>query len=138
MSDEGERKLRERERPWILPAAWACLILVLTSLPFPAPDLGTGDLPIDKGVHFVLYAVLGFLTLDAVGTGDGGFGPTAARALAVSVAGLAFAAGDELHQAWLPYRDPAMGDWAADGLGLAAGIVAERLTAGTGVRRGVR
>jgi VanZ family protein len=94
---------------------WAALILVLTSI--PAPPGAPGGLPhLDKVVHFVLYAGLGWLVTRALRT-------RTTRALAVVVLSMAlFAAVDEWHQRFFA-RDPAIPDWIADVLGASAGVL---------------
>lgn len=125
--------LRDRLRPWALPAAWCGLILVATSVPLPTEDLPTSDLPLDLVGHLVMYLGLGWTVGRAVlrsgWTGAGGAG-------AAWMGGLGFAALDEWHQAWVPTRVPSLGDWVADAVGLTAGLAlvlaAARLRGGTG------
>ena len=102
-------------RRWLPPAMWAALILVLTSIPSP-PDAPGGVPHLDKVVHFVLYAGLGWLFTRALGT-------RTRRAIALAVFAMAiFAAVDEWHQQFFA-RDPAIPDWIADVLGASAGML---------------
>lgn len=114
------------------------LILLATTVPFPSGLIETGTFPVDKLVHFGMYAGLGWTVAGAVGVGRG----RRTVVLAAWVLGLAFAAGDELHQHLIPGRDPALGDWAADAVGFTAAMLASSVRArwrsgeGGGRRRG--
>ena len=103
-------------RRWLPPALWAALIVVLTSIPSP-PDAPGGIPHLDKVVHLVLYAGLGWLAARAVGTRN-------PRALALVVLAIAVFAGvDEWHQQFL-VRDADLIDWIADTVGASFGIAA--------------
>jgi VanZ family protein len=90
---------------------WAAVIFVFSSV----PDLGTGlggwDLMLRKLGHAAEYAVLGALLVRATG------GSYSALGL-----GLAYAASDELHQAFVPGRVGSPLDVLLDAVGLAIGI----------------
>ncbi|MER3409407.1 MAG: hypothetical protein C4305_02700 [Thermoleophilia bacterium] len=96
---------------WGPVVAWAGLIFFLSSI----PDLGTGlggyDLALRKLAHAVEYAVLAALLLRALG-----------RKLPSFLLALAYAASDELHQAFVPGRQAALHDVAVDALGAALGL----------------
>jgi len=113
-------------RPWRLVAAWVLVILLVTTVPFPAGIIETGPFPIDKVVHFGLYAVLGWTVHRAVRAGQ------ATRPGLVLLAwalGLAFGALDELHQHLVPGRDPSTLDWAADAAGYTAAFLVSSVLA---------
>lgn len=96
--------------------AWAALIEVLTSWPrMPTFDAPPGA---DKLVHFGLYAVLATLTMRAAGARQSSARAVLAVALALLVWGLL----DEWHQAFIPGRSADVADWAADAVGMIAGI----------------
>ncbi|HJU68679.1 MAG TPA: VanZ family protein [Gemmatimonadaceae bacterium] len=103
-------------RRWLPPALWAALILVLTSIPSP-PEAPGGIPHLDKVVHFVLYAGLGWLSSRALRTRR----PMTLSVLFFSL--LAFAAFDEWHQRFFA-RNPGMLDWIADAIGVSAGMLA--------------
>lgn len=103
-------------RRWLPPALWAALILVLTSIPSP-PDTPGGIPHFDKVVHFVLYAVLGWLGARALRTRR----PMTLALLLLSI--VVFAAVDEWHQRFFA-RDPAILDWMADVIGASVGALA--------------
>ena len=109
-------------RRWWPPAAWAAAILILTSI--PNPDLGRiGEiLPpgADKLVHAAMYAVLGWLWWRASRAASWRWRAAGRALLAI----LAFAALDEWHQRFIPGRSADVLDWAADGVGAAAGLTA--------------
>lgn len=70
----------------------------------------------DKLVHGVLYSVMGLL----LGWGWHASGRRHNH-LIVLMFGLAYAAVDEFHQRFVPYRIPSFADWVADLVGLVAG-----------------
>jgi VanZ family protein len=105
-------------RRWAAPLAWAVVILVLTSVPMPAISAPPGT---DKGVHWILYLVLGFLAMRAL------LAERSARVwqLLVLVVGLlAFGALDEVHQRFIPGRTADPKDWVADATGSVVGVIA--------------
>ena len=109
---------------WILVAAWAGVIFAGSSVP-------GSDIPGGYSVygHLAEYFVLGGLAAFAVG------GP---KRTAIGVALLlcaAYAASDEIHQAFVPMRMPDPLDWLTDMLGAAAGAASLTLSA---AKRAVR
>jgi len=77
--------------------AWAALLLVLTSIPNPpVPRTLAGT---DKVVHALLYGVLAWLAVLALGWAD------------------------EWHQQFIPGRSQDAADWLADGTGAALAIL---------------
>jgi len=100
---------------------YAILVVVVSSWPgIKLPNIGEGDL--DKLLHLLQYAVLGFLSARGWGPQrrDGGSGmATWLPALIL----LVFAAADEFHQKWIPGRLAEVGDWVADALGIAIGYL---------------
>lgn len=98
-------------RPWAPALLWAAVLFVLSSRPTLPADLGGG---LDKVAHFGAFAVLGLLLARG------------ARKRGLSVAwpmllGFAYAATDEIHQAFVPGRYPDAADWVADALGVVVG-----------------
>lgn len=118
--------MTDRLRPWWPVALWCVMILVLTTLPWSQAQ--RASLPVDKVAHFFLYAVLGWLVGSALR--KAGWTRIGAVVSAAAAVGL-FALGDELHQAWVPTRVPAVEDWLADMAGGAVGLLAV-LRRGTG------
>lgn len=103
-----------------LPAlAWAAVVLFIGSRPFA--DAPSFDVPVDKGIHFVLYGVLGLLA--AAGWRIAGRRPTLAVPL---VAALFVGAFDELQQRGIATRSADWRDYAVDvfAVGLAFVVVA--------------
>lgn len=96
---------------------WAAGILLVTTVPVPA-GLDAGAPPLDKVVHGAMYSGLGWTVARALHRT--GRSTTGALILAV-LAATGFAGLDEWHQAWVG-RDPALGDWAADAVGLLVGL----------------
>jgi VanZ family protein len=95
---------------------WAAFILVLTSI--PAPAQAPGGIPhLDKIVHLMLYAALGWFTGRALRTRR-----PLALALAFAAIGV-FGAFDEWHQE-LFNRTPDFVDWVADMIGASLGLLA--------------
>ncbi len=98
---------------WGPAALWAAVLFFLSEL-----ENASTLLPVavpDKVVHLLLYAVLG----GALGWGRLREGSRAGGA--ALVLGLLYAGFDEVHQGWVPGRTPSVGDFAADGIGLALG-----------------
>ncbi|MDT8435529.1 MAG: VanZ family protein [Gemmatimonadota bacterium] len=126
-------------RPRTSVVAWAVLILALTSVPGGAVP-GPAVPGLDKIVHGLLYFVLGLLVgRPAAGPrpadreGPGSAAPPSGWLLVATLA--IFAASDELHQRWIPGRDPSLADWAADVIGATAGLLAARVVRGRRERR---
>jgi VanZ family protein len=105
---------------WLLTASWIAVIWVFSSR--PGSEVGL-PAPWDKLAHFVTYAVLGFFAARA----------SRRRWTGWLIAAL-YGAVDEWHQASVPLRDAAMGDWIADALGAFFGSSWAHLS----VRRSVR
>ena len=79
----------------------------------------------DKLLHGAAYALLGTLCLRAA---HGGLGPPRLVPTAWTVVlCLAYAAFEEWNQSRIPGRDPSVGDWLADGAGLAVAWLSVRL-----------
>jgi VanZ family protein len=108
--------------------------LVWTLLLFAASSLRTLPVPLDGGAdkfaHFGAYMVLGILLAH-------GFSQTMARIWPALPVGSLIGALDELYQGFVPGRAPEIGDWVADTLGVAAGLIAYHLMirAAGGLRR---
>jgi len=95
---------------------YALAVIAVSSLPTSRlPDLGGHE--IDKLLHFVQYAVLGYLVSRGWGPGR----PAGNRRIGSwlpAVILLAFAALDESHQRWIPGRSVEFWDWVADSAGV--------------------
>jgi VanZ like protein len=106
---------------WLPVVAWAALIFTLSSI----PDLGTGlggwDLGLRKAAHLAEYAVLGALLARAF------YDATSRWASVAWVAGVAYAASDELHQHFVSGRHASPLDLVIDAVGVAAGVLAVRV-----------
>jgi VanZ family protein len=96
---------------WLPVVLWAGVIFGLSSIPSLATDLGTWDLVLRKLAHVSEYTVLGFLLLRALG-----------REETAALAGVAYAATDELHQHFVPGRHGAVYDVAIDAVGVLLGV----------------
>ena len=102
-----------RLRLWLPVVAWAALIFALSSIPGLNSGLGVWDLILRKLAHAAEYAILGALLLRALG-----------RELPAVVAGIAYAASDELHQHFVPGRQAAALDLLIDSIGVLIGVLA--------------
>jgi VanZ family protein len=100
---------------WLPVVFWAGVIFAFSSIPSLSSGLGTWDLVLRKCAHMTEYAVLAFLLARAL--------EHEAPAL---VAGLLYAASDELHQAFVRGRHSSPVDVAIDGVGLVAGLLVWR------------
>jgi VanZ family protein len=97
---------------WLPVVVWAGVIFAFSSVPSLSTDLGTWDLVLRKCAHITEYAVLAVLLMRALGN--------EVTALFVAVA---YAATDELHQAFVPGRHASPVDVAIDGIGAALGLL---------------
>jgi VanZ family protein len=100
---------------WLPVVAWAALIFALSSIPSLSTGLGTWDTVLRKGAHVTEYAVLGALLLRALGRDAPAF-----------LAGVAYAATDELHQHFVAGRHASPIDIGIDAIGVALGLLAWR------------
>ena len=105
-------------RRWLAPGLWALLTLAISSIPLPAIAAPAGT---DKGVHWALYFVLGFLSARAVLADRSA---RVAELFVVLSVILVFGALDEMHQRWIPGRSADPRDWVADAIGSFSGMTA--------------
>lgn len=97
-----------------------------------APLLAVTDHLLRKTAHFCVYATLGaFLCLTSLGFSA----KRSAHALRTLAVGAAYAASDELHQAFVPGRGPGIGDVLLDSVGVLVGILAVLLLAKLIIKR---
>lgn len=88
--------------------------------------LSTADHLLRKTAHFCVYAALGcFLCLTSLGS----FAAAVVHALRSLLIGAAYAASDELHQAFVPGRGPGVSDVLLDSAGVIAGALCALLLA---------
>jgi len=106
--------------------AWCALIFAFSAVPSLGTGLGTWDLLLRKLAHVAEYAVLGALLARACSRGWVAF-----------TLGIAYAASDELHQAFVPGRAGRPLDVAIDATGVALGVVAWRRLVGRASRASV-
>ena len=100
---------------WGPAAIWAAVLFLLSELP-PEDIPGGwafGDKVAHLGAYFVLGATLAWAAL-RVRRGRGVF---------FVFLGVLYGATDELHQAFVPGRDPSVGDWMADVAGVLMGFL---------------
>jgi VanZ family protein len=100
---------------WLPVVVWAAVIFAFSSIPSLSTGLGVWDTILRKGAHLTEYAILGALLLRALG-----------RELPAFVAGMAYAATDEVHQHFVRGRHASPVDVLIDTVGLAVGILALR------------
>jgi VanZ family protein len=99
---------------------WIGSILLVSSLPAATIDR-VGLVVQDKVAHFLEYLILGFL---AGRWERNQYGHPWPRALVTAlVLGLGIATLDEIHQSWIPGRDPSPWDWSADAGGISVGLL---------------
>jgi hypothetical protein len=96
---------------WLPILAWAAVIFALSSVPGLGTGLGFWDLVLRKLAHAVEFAVLGLLLARAL------------PELYALLAGIGYAALDELHQHFVPGRVGALQDVAIDAVGVLVGIL---------------
>jgi VanZ like protein len=100
-------------RLWAPVVVWAGVIFALSSIPSLSTGLGLWDTVLRKLAHTGEYLVLGALLFRALG-----------MATPAMLAGVAYAATDELHQHFVRGRHASPVDVGIDTLGLVAGILA--------------
>lgn len=109
---------------WVPPLAWMGAIFVLSAQPdlphAPGPWL---DTLIKKVGHAVVYGVLAWLLLRAL-VGDGA--PSDRLRLVCAALAVAYGVSDELHQACVPGRHPAVTDVLIDGVGAVTAMALHR------------
>lgn len=112
---------RSSTAPRKLAIAYAIVVVAVSSYPgIKLPEVGHA--PLDKVVHCIQYAILGFL----VSRGWGPWRPSGtvgSRAWLPMLILLVFAGADEYHQHWIPGRVPEWLDWTADATGIIAGYL---------------
>jgi VanZ family protein len=107
-------------RRWGPSVSWTVMIVLATSVPGDAIPHVPRIPGIDKVVHLVLYATLGWLVGGALADARATFSfGAAARAFAVIAV---LAAVDEWHQQFIPGRGADALDWTADVMGAALGL----------------
>jgi len=106
---------------WGPVCGYAGLIFYLSSQPHPEASLPSFvTLFSDKVLHVLEYAVLGGLCYRAFRWGAAASWEGWAIPLAVSVTTL-YGLSDEVHQAFVPFRESSGLDWLADGIGAMLG-----------------
>jgi VanZ family protein len=100
---------------WLPVVVWATVIFAFSSIPSLGTGLGTWDTVLRKGAHLTEYAILGALLLRAFG-----------HELPAFLAGVAYAATDELHQHFVAGRHASPIDVGIDAVGVAIGLLAWR------------
>ena len=108
-----------RARLWVPPVVYMALIFHLSSEANPLPEITA--LVWDKALHATEYATLALLFCRAF-LGEG-YGRLAAMGLALLFSS-AYAASDEWHQMFVPFRTSDVYDWLADSIGGGAGLAA--------------
>jgi VanZ family protein len=106
---------------WVLVLAWMGLIFYLSS---------QSDLPTPNGLSAEVEAILGHLTVYAVlaalvanALADSGIS-TVRRLIYALVFAVLYGVSDELHQSFVPGRDPDVFDLMVDGIGACVGLIA--------------
>ena len=106
---------------WVPLFGWILVILGVSSIPRLSVDNVGMPEGIDKVAHYFEYLVLALLFHHALS------GRPVRRRLPVELlvvaTGLAIAAFDEIHQGYIPGRDPNIFDFAADGAGILTGML---------------
>lgn len=100
-----------RPRLWLPVLAWALVIFALSSVPSLNTGLGTWDLVLRKLAHGAEFALLGALLQRWL-----------ARPWLAACVASAYAATDELHQAFVSGRVASPVDWAIDTAGALIGV----------------
>jgi VanZ family protein len=106
---------------WLPVAAWMTLIFAVSAQPeLPLPPGPWLEGVLDKVGHALSYGVLAWLVYRAL---KHHFAPSAIlRGVCVAVA-VAYGLTDEVHQAFVPGREPSLLDLGADALGALAAVL---------------
>jgi VanZ family protein len=99
---------------WLPVLAWAGVIFALSSIPGLGTGLGYWDLVLRKLAHLAEFAILGALLARAL------------PELHAFLAGIGYAAFDEIHQHFVPGRAGTLRDVAIDSVGVLLGVLAWR------------
>lgn len=102
-----------RVTSWAPVVLWAGFIFALSSIPDLGTELGVWDTVLRKLAHTAEFAILGALVYRALSSAPG----------AVLLAS-AYAATDELHQAFVSGRHGSPLDWLIDTAGVVLGVAA--------------
>ena len=97
---------------WLPVVLWAALIFTFSSIPGLGTGLGTWDLVLRKLAHAAEFGVLGALLYRAL-----------RREPLAILLGSAYAATDEVHQAFVSGRQGSPVDWLIDTVGVTAGVL---------------
>lgn len=114
---------------WLPPLAWMVAIFVASSLTGATAHRATEATPFwigSEAAHATEYGVLALLLYRAVWSSR--LTIRWARWPAVLVLAIAYAATDELHQSFVPGRDPSWQDLAYDSVGAFLGLLLAELT----------
>lgn len=108
---------------WLPVVLWMGVIFAFSSMTMlPSLPGSTADLLLKKGAHVGEYAILGLLLLRACR----GSLPTVQMHLpmmmAIAIGGI-YAASDEIHQSFVPTRNPALRDVVIDLIAVIAAVV---------------
>jgi VanZ family protein len=127
MCDVAQRGVRAQMLwYWGPVCGYAGLIFYLSSQPHPEQDLPSFVMLFsDKVLHAIEYALLGVLCYRAFRWGTNQSWGQQAIPLAVLLASL-YGASDEVHQAFVPFRDSSWQDWLADTIGAFIGAMSWR------------
>lgn len=109
---------------WLPVIAYASLIFYLSSLPHPEEDLPKFlfEQLSDKFLHVIEYAVLALLCYRAFRWAA--VPPVAQQAVLLAIVTASFyGMTDEVHQAFVPFRESSWLDWVADTAGAVIGAV---------------
>jgi VanZ family protein len=111
---------------WAPPVIYAGVIFALSSLPHPEEQLPSFVMQLgDKTLHAVEYGALGVLCYRAFHFAAGPWWAKHAVLLAIIAASL-YGVTDEVHQAFVPFREPSGWDVLADSVGAIVAVVTWR------------
>jgi VanZ family protein len=113
-------------RSWGPVVGYAGLIFYLSAQPHPEETLPSIIKHFsDKVLHVIEYSVLGALCYRAIYEGHGEAWRKRAILAAVMLTSL-YGASDEVHQAFVPFRESSVYDWVADTVGATLGAISMR------------
>ena len=123
---------------WAPVLLYAALIFYFSSLPYPEdklPDFVLKKVS-DKLLHLVEYGVLGVCCYRAFRWAAGATSARYAVVFAIMASSF-FGMTDEIHQAFVPFRESSWLDWVADTVGAAMGAVGSNRLSGRAAQTGM-
>ena len=116
-----KKSLKEKVWCWSPPVLYALFIFFLSSVSTPQVIRETEFPFIDKLLHLIEYAILGYLVARTLFLTTREARNTCTLIVLAGIIGLAYGVTDEMHQWFVPLREASVMDVVCDGLGSVIG-----------------